>query len=1705
MPAIEKPLMRVLEPRILLDAAGVQTANDMVDHAIHSEFADANAVNSGLNDALANEDLVPPTQRDLSRDVVFIDGSVEEIGALLNELDPDVEVHILDLQSDGVEQIADILEGREDLLSVHIFSHGDSGVLNLGSGQMTSETIAGRHADALALIGTALAADGDILIYGCDFGAGAVGREAAAELARVTGADVAASDDLTGSQDHGGDWDLEVVEGTIEAKAYEATGFRGVLGAFELGTVDPPTVVYVDGFVPGTAPQYGTVGEVGTVAIWENAGTVETAAGPVSVDVRATVVSVTNASEIFVGFGTRDDDSGDNDDPTLDDFRVYVHNTSAVAGGSNSGNIGSATIVWEIFRNGTNQTERAEIGEVSLTTADIDGTGPGTVTTRESLAAALADLSSYTVQAGTNLEVSNDGVNLKATGSADQDSEESSWVQYSWNSINQLTMTYETRTPYAYYNHDGDGDLVFTNPDVANATGIDLDEDDSSLATGSNYQTIFYSNAISGTPVAIADGDTIVTNAAGTATGATITLTNAFVGDQMNIETAVLTSLGLTGMVDTGVAGVITVTLSGDASTTDYQTAIQSISFENTNYGGIDPTPRSIDVQVFDGAFASEVANTAVTFGTIINQPAANRDVYVGQEDVPLQATTATGLLANDSDPNNIDISITSALDSSGDPIFVNPAGSDLTIAHIMPSGATLILFADGTFEYQPLADFSGVEHFNYVVENTNGFNTQSYAAINIQGVADTPVLPVGLVSSAADEDTVSGIVDLTSTQGDGDGSETLRYSVAGIAAGYTLSDGTRNFLSSGTGDIAYLDGWDVDAIFLIPPGPDQHSDADVTVQLTVEASEPNGSATSASEDVVFRFDAVADAPDLAVGTGSAGPGAMMNISPLIAASLIDIDGSEVLLEYQFSSIPAGATFFVGSTAQTPVAGVVTIAAADLAALRLQVPVALNTYTVNVMAVSRESNAENQVSQLTANSTVEVLSFTVDNIDDPVVANDDTYTVFSGQTVVLNPLGNDDVPDGGGIITAIDGTPIATGGTVTVTGVGDVTLNADGTITFTADTSFSGQASFSYEINDVDASVDTGTITVNAPTWTLTGDAAVAEGAAASYTITLDAVPPMGSPIAVDISAINIDTTDADYADLAAAIQTAADAAPYFSFDGVTLSYSADYDSQSQSGSNFQDISSNLSANALGLGIFDPAQVGIGFDFDFYGQSYSELYVSDFGILTFGGPPPNNSDAYENVSFSAGDTLNGLPAIAPFWDILGLNQSNSDDVYTLTQGLPGQREFIVQFNDVVIYYDNSSSERITFQVVLSEGSNEIEFRYDDVTLSSSSYSLGASATIGLSDGTGDRFEQFSFESATLADNSRIVFSADNNAASKSLSFSLNANADTDYEGSEDLQLVLSNARDSAILATAQSVVTAITDVNQAPVNTVPITAGAALPVTTTPEETPLVFNATNGNAISIDDPDGDALSVTVAVTNGVLTVSPGSGAVVGDDGTSSVTISGTQAEVNAALDGLTFSTALNFNGPAVLTLTTDDNEGQGNSVTVSTVDLAVSAVNDAPSAGDDTDNVDEDTTLTVPAITGVLSNDSDLDGDGVTVSGFTVGGLVYVAGDTANLTEGDLTLNGDGSYEFVPAANFNGVVPQVSYTITDGFLSDAATLDITVDPINDAPSAGDDTDNLDEDTTLTVPAITGVLSNDSDLDGDGVLVDVFSVAGIVGT
>ncbi|MDH5785568.1 MAG: retention module-containing protein, partial [Chromatiales bacterium] len=112
----------------------------------------------------------------------------------------------------------------------------------------------------------------------------------------------------------------------------------------------------------------------------------------------------------------------------------------------------------------------------------------------------------------------------------------------------------------------------------------------------------------------------------------------------------------------------------------------------------------------------------------------------------------------------------------------------------------------------------------------------------------------------------------------------------------------------------------------------------------------------------------------------------------------------------------------------------------------------------------------------------------------------------------------------------------------------------------------------------------------------------------------------------------------------------------------------------------------------------------------------------------------------------------------------------------------------------------------------------------------------------------------------------------------------------------------------------------------------------------------------------------------------------------------------------------------------------------------------------------------------------VLANDSDVD-DVLTVATFTVSGdpSTYNGGDTVAITGGSLTLNADGSYTFTPTTNWNGTVPQVSYTTNTGSTS---TLDITVSPVNDPSILAPDTNTVAEDT----PAVGNVLSNDSDVD-----------------
>lgn len=166
----------------------------------------------------------------------------------------------------------------------------------------------------------------------------------------------------------------------------------------------------------------------------------------------------------------------------------------------------------------------------------------------------------------------------------------------------------------------------------------------------------------------------------------------------------------------------------------------------------------------------------------------------------------------------------------------------------------------------------------------------------------------------------------------------------------------------------------------------------------------------------------------------------------------------------------------------------------------------------------------------------------------------------------------------------------------------------------------------------------------------------------------------------------------------------------------------------------------------------------------------------------------------------------------------------------------------------------------------------------------------------------------------------------------------------------------------------------------------------------------------------------------------------------------------------------------NFNGDTVVTYEVSD--GQGN-VSSGELNLTVNPVNDAPVQQDDAVSTDEDLAITID----VLANDSDIEGDDLAVSIAT------------NAVHGSLVLNDDNTVTYTPNTDYNGT-DSFTYTVSDGNGGTSiATVNLTIDPVNDTPISVVDLITTDEDAAI----IINVLANDSDVDGD--VLTVTSVAG----
>ncbi|WP_409266934.1 Ig-like domain-containing protein [Massilia sp. BHUDP2] len=157
------------------------------------------------------------------QEIAFVNANLADLETLIAGMRPDIEIVILDPAGDGFAQIARTLDGRSNLDAIHLLGHGAAGMLELGDVVVDAAYLK-QHADVLAEIGAALHQDGDILLYGCDTGAGSAGADFLQTLAQATGADVAASDDATGGAAAGGDWQLEIAAGQIDSGTAFADG-----------------------------------------------------------------------------------------------------------------------------------------------------------------------------------------------------------------------------------------------------------------------------------------------------------------------------------------------------------------------------------------------------------------------------------------------------------------------------------------------------------------------------------------------------------------------------------------------------------------------------------------------------------------------------------------------------------------------------------------------------------------------------------------------------------------------------------------------------------------------------------------------------------------------------------------------------------------------------------------------------------------------------------------------------------------------------------------------------------------------------------------------------------------------------------------------------------------------------------------------------------------------------------------------------------------------------------------------------------------------------------------------------------------------------------------------------------------------------------------------------------------------------------------
>jgi VCBS repeat-containing protein len=725
-----------------------------------------------------------------------------------------------------------------------------------------------------------------------------------------------------------------------------------------------------------------------------------------------------------------------------------------------------------------------------------------------------------------------------------------------------------------------------------------------------------------------------------------------------------------------------------------------------------------------------------------------------------------------------------------------------------------------------------------------------------------------------------------------------------------------------------------------------------------------------------------------------------------------------------------------------------------------------------------------------ASSSEATVTINVNNVNTIPVAGNDTFTVDEDTTLTADAAGgvmaNDSDADGDLLTASVISGPTH----------GVLTLNADGSFNYTPEENFNGIDGFSYVVNDGTTDSDVATVTINVNP---VNDLPIAVND--EYTTDEDQTLTISAPGMLE------NDTDAENDPLTSILVSGpANGTLIANADGsFTYTPNADFNGVDGFSYKVSDGSGESDVATVTINVTSINDAPTSVDDSYTTDEDTTLTIAATGVLA------NDTDI-------EGDSLTATLVTGPSNGTVTLNADGSFE-YIPNANFHGTDTFTYTAADASA---NSAEATVTITInPVNDAPTTAEDAYEtqeDTTLSIPAPgvltndsdlegdAMSASLVSGPSNGTLTLNADGSFDYTPNANfngsDSFVYRASDGSAESADTIVNINVTAVNDAPTATD-DLYATQEDTALTVDAATGVLANDSDLEGDAMTAILVSGPASGSVTLNPDGsfvyTPTAdFNGTDSFTYKVSDGSAESAEATVTINVNSVNDAPvavndeyatdedvpltiaAPGILTNDtdidgDALSAVMVSGpTNGTVIVNPDGsFTYTPNADFNGTDGFSYQVSDGAELSD---VATVTIDVCPVNDAPSAVDDSYATDEDTLLSIAA-PGVLTNDTDPDGDPLSA--------ILVSGPA----NGTLTLNADGSFDYAPNADFNGTDSFVYKTGDGSTESGEATVTITVNPVNDAPSATDDAYSTDEDTALTIDA-PGVLGNDADPEGD---------------